>query len=113
MPIQTRLPNPRAADAGAYEAARKGGASPHVARTELNLSLEVGARFERIFRRRVMRGDGEGPLPRYARHGLHVAAVMAQGGYPALSERRMGKLGACVCLPLTRPPTSSHLLEDA
>jgi hypothetical protein len=26
--------------------------------------------------------------PRYAKHGRHVASVLAAGGYPALPERR-------------------------
>ena len=41
-----------------------------------------------LFRSRVSRGGGEEAQPRFARHEAHVAAVMAQGGFPSLTERR-------------------------
>ena len=104
MPTRpTPQPDERAADIAAYEALRRGGAPPTAARTQLSLSPAGALRLETIFSGRASRGAGDEALPKFARHDAHVEAVMAEGGYPALSERRRGKEGACVCLPLTRP----------
>lgn len=48
---------------------------------------------------------GEVQQPKFARHDAHVAAVMEAGGFCAFSERRIGRDGVAVCLPLkwTRP----------
>lgn len=67
----------------AYAALRQGGAPAD--RAQLELALPKGAAFqlERLFLNR------REPLqPRFARHGLHVAAAMAEGGFPVLPERR-------------------------
>ncbi len=70
-----------------YAALRHAGLPPARAAAELRLEPLRALRLERLFRDR--RGGGLNPMrPRYARHGRHVAAVLAQGGYPALPERR-------------------------
>ncbi|MDZ4054270.1 MAG: hypothetical protein U1E24_13585, partial [Phenylobacterium sp.] len=56
----------------------------------------------RAFRGQVARGVGEAQ-PRFAHHDRHVAAVLAEGGFPALTERRIGRNGVQVGLPLTWP----------
>jgi len=50
----------------------------------------------------VARGAGEAQ-PRFAHHERHVARVMGQGGFPALTERRVGRNGVHVGLPLIWP----------
>lgn len=86
-----------------YSALRSGGASPHSARVQLRLEEAQAQRFESIVRARAARGGGDGPAPRFARHDRHVAAVMAQGGFPALTEK--ADAGGCrtVSLPLIWP----------
>ncbi len=70
-----------------YFASRHGGASPEFARLELALPAATGAALEQLFQRRPT--GGTDPMrPRFARHSAHVDAVMAQGGYPVLRERR-------------------------
>jgi hypothetical protein len=70
-----------------YAACRHGGSPPDIVRVQLALPPETAAELERLFQRRP--GGGHGALrPRFARHQAHVQAVMAQGGYPALPERR-------------------------
>ncbi|MEI7573653.1 MAG: hypothetical protein WCJ52_11080, partial [Phenylobacterium sp.] len=60
-------------------------------------------RLERVLRARTARGEGDRQLPKFAHHDRHVRAVMAAGGFWAFSERRIGRDGVAVCLPL-RPP---------
>lgn len=69
------------------------------------MQLDAGAarRLERGFLRVQARGAGDRQLPKFARHEAHVAAVMAQGGFSAFSERRIGRDGVAICLPLIRP----------
>jgi len=70
-----------------YAACRFGGAPPGVAQVELELPEGTAAELERLFRGRS--GGGAGAMrPRFARHEAHVQAVLAEGGYPALAERR-------------------------
>jgi hypothetical protein len=70
-----------------YAACRFGGAPPDIARTQLELPAETAEVLERLFRARP--GGGANAMrPRFARHGAHLRAVMAEGGYPALAERR-------------------------
>jgi len=70
-----------------YAALRHAGVPPARAAAELRLPPFRALRLERLFRAR--QGGGPGSMkPRYARHGRHVAAVLAQGGYPVLPERR-------------------------
>jgi hypothetical protein len=60
--------------------------APPGARAALGLPEAAAARFERLFLARP--GAGPDPMrPRFARHEFHVAAVMAQGGYPMLPEK--------------------------
>jgi hypothetical protein len=70
-----------------YAAARHGGAPPGFVATELALPAETAAKLERLFQRRG--GGGANAMkPRFARHATHVAAALAEGGFPALPERR-------------------------
>ena len=70
------------------------------------MSLEdwQARRFEKLFRARTTRGSGDNQLPKFARHDAHVAAVLAAGGFWAFSERRIGRDGVAVCLPMIAPP---------
>lgn len=87
---------------GDYANLRRGGASPPRIRALLRLGEGDVARLERAFRGQVARGVGEAQ-PRFAHHDRHVAAVLAEGGFPALTERRIGRNGVHVGLPLTWP----------
>jgi hypothetical protein len=70
-----------------YAACRYGGAPPGVVQVQLDLPAETAAELERLFRTRP--GRGVDPMrPRFAQHEAHVDAAMAEGGYPALPERR-------------------------
>lgn len=86
-----------------YAALRQTGTSLARATAELGLSPSAAKRFERAFRARAARGDGDSQRPRFARHDAHVAAVMSQGGFCAFSERRLAGDGMSVCLPLIWP----------
>ncbi|HEY3695163.1 hypothetical protein [Phenylobacterium sp.] len=86
----------------AYAALRRGGAPPGVVRTQLALPAPTAARLEAVFRMRAARGGGEAQ-PKFARHAAHAAAVMAQGGFPSLTERRVGRSSMRVGLPLIWP----------
>ena len=90
---------------GDYANLRRGGAGGAQARGFLRLGGETRPRMGRGLRGQVGRGAGEAQ-PRFARHDKHVAAVMGQGGFPALTERRIGRNGVCVGLPLLWPETS-------
>jgi hypothetical protein len=84
-----------------YAVLRQSGTQARRAQAELGLTPETGERLERLFRARAARGDSQ--VPKFARHDRHVAAVMAQGGFWALSERRIGGDGIVVCLPMIPP----------
>lgn len=73
------------------------------ARLELGLPEGVAEGMERLLQVRTARGAGDRQLPRFARHDRHVAAAMAAGGFWAFSEKRIGKHGMAVCLPLVPP----------
>lgn len=92
---------------GAYAALRLGGAQAATARLQLGLSPRAGARLEAAFRRKSARGGGDAQLPRFARHEAHVAQVLREGGFPALTEARLGRDRVCVRLPLTFPAAAS------
>ncbi len=94
---------PRPADGQDYAALRQSGTSPGRARTQLGLEGWQARRFETLFRKRTARGAGDSQLPKFARHDAHVAAVLAAGGFWAFSERRIGRDGAAVCLPMIGP----------
>lgn len=98
MPQTIRLPSTQD-----YAALRQTGTSPARAMAELGLTAAAGRRLERAFRARVARGDGDSQTPKFARNDAHVAAVMAQGGFCAFSERRLLGEGVSVCLPLIWP----------
>lgn len=85
-----------------YAVLRQTGSSPCRVRRQLRLAPAAAARLEALFRARTARGQGDAQLPKFARHDRHVAAVLAQGGFWALSERRIGRDGLAVCLPLVR-----------
>jgi len=71
-----------------YAALRHGGAPPGRAAIELRLEAPRAERLERLFRARIGGGSDDPMKPRYAKHGRHVADVLAAGGYPAMPERR-------------------------
>jgi hypothetical protein len=98
---QTRTPQP--GDVHDYVALRQSGTHPERARLELNLRPGQARRLERVMRARALRGEGDRQLPKFAHHDRHVRAVMAQGGFWSLSERRIGRDGVAVCLPLLPP----------
>ena len=79
-----------------YAALRQTGTSPLRAQVELGLAAGQARRMERAFRARAAAGLGDIQLPRFARHDAHVAAAMREGGFCALSERRVGKDGMAV-----------------
>lgn len=89
-----------------YAVLRQTGTQARRAQTELGLGEAEARRFEALFRKRAARGAGDPQLPKFARHDAHVAAVMAQGGFWAFSERRLGKTGMAVCLPMIAPRPS-------
>ena len=68
-----------------YAVLRHMGSSPEAARAELDLPEATAARYERLFQGRPGRGP-DSMRPRFARHGAHVRAVLAQGGFPALED---------------------------
>jgi hypothetical protein len=71
----------------AYAALRHGGWPACAAAAQLQLDPLRALRLERLFQAR--RGGGRDPMkPAYARNGRHVAAVLAQGGYPVLPEKK-------------------------
>lgn len=90
---------------GDYANLRRGGSSAAQAGAFLRMEEKTRRHMERAFRGQVARGAGEAQ-PRFARHDKHVAAVMGQGGFPALTERRIGRNGVCVGLPLIWPEMS-------
>ena len=94
---------PKTGDVQTYVALRQSGTHPERARAELDLRPGQARRLERVFRARTARGEGDRQLPKFAHHDRHIRAVMAAGGFWALSERRVGRDGVAVCLPL-RPP---------
>ena len=70
-----------------YAACCFGGAPPDIVRVQLELPAETAVELERLFRARPG-GGAHAMRPRFARHEAHLQAVMAEGGYPALAERR-------------------------
>lgn len=67
-----------------YRVLRYGGSTPEAARTLLDLPAPTADRFEQLFLRSS--GGGDDPMrPAFARHDKHVTAVLAQGGFPALT----------------------------
>lgn len=93
----------RLGDGQNYAALRQSGTQAARVRVELGLDDLSAWRMEKAFRHRADRGVGDVQLPKFARHEAHVAAVMAQGGFCAFSERRLGRSHVAVCLPLIRP----------
>jgi hypothetical protein len=89
-----------------YAALRQSGTQADRARVELGLAPAAARGMERLLQARTARGAGDRHLPKFARHDRHVAEVLAQGGFWALSERRIGKSAFVVCLPLLPPVRS-------
>lgn len=80
-------PPPTTLTSKSYAALRHGGAPPWRAQAQLGLKARVAVRLEKMFQAR--RGGSHDPMrPRFARHAAHVAAVLRQGGFPVLPERR-------------------------
>lgn len=67
-----------------YAALRYGGASQDRARAELAITPGEAGKLEAIFNVGRPGKMLDRMRPRFARHGGHVAAVLAAGGYPAL-----------------------------
>ena len=105
-PMQRKNLPARPVDAQDYAALRQIGTPPQRARQQLGLAIGPARRFEAQFCKRLARGAGGPQLPKFARHEAHVAAVLAAGGFWAFSERRVGKDGVAVCLPLVPPPAA-------
>lgn len=95
--------SPESVSAQDYAALRQTGTQAARARVELGLAEDTAEGMERLLQVRTARGAGDRQLPKFARHDRHVAAVMAAGGFWAFSERRIGKHGMAVCLPLIPP----------
>ena len=93
----------RSGDGQDYAVLRQSGTSAGRARVQLGLGEGMGRRLERRFQAKAARGEGDVQLPKFAWHEAHVASVMAQGGFCAFSERRIGRAGAAACLPLLWP----------
>lgn len=78
-------PIDRRADLGqSYFVLRHSGASAARARVELGLELSTGRTQEALFQVRHPGKGGDPMRPRFARHGAHVAGVLAAGGFPVL-----------------------------
>ena len=86
-----------------YAVLRQSGTQAARVRVQLRLSAPDAQRLEKLFQARNARGEGDRQLPRFAMHDRHVAAVLAQGGFWAFSERRLGKTTVVVCLPMIPP----------
>lgn len=86
-----------------YAVLRRGGAPPGKARALMALDGHTAERLEAHFRAKVATGVGEEAHPRFARHEAHVAAVLAAGGFPSLTERPGAGGGLRVGLPVTWP----------
>lgn len=99
--------SPENVSAQDYAALRQTGTQAARARVELGLAEAVAEGMERVLQARTARGAGDRQLPKFARHDRHVAAVMGEGGFWAFSERRIGKHGMVVCLPLIPPAPPS------
>lgn len=69
-----------------YAALRHGGTPAALARAQLGLTAEVAFRLEKLFQARPG-GGMDAMRPSFARHGEHVAAVQAAGGYPICGSR--------------------------
>ena len=67
-----------------YAALRYGGASQDRARAELAITPLEAGRLETSFHAARPGKLIDRMRPRFARHGAHVAAVLAAGGYPAI-----------------------------
>ena len=68
-----------------YAALRYEGMPPPGAAAVLGLAQATADQLERLFL--ATPGGGDDPMrPRFARHDPHVAAVMAQGGYPVMPD---------------------------
>lgn len=103
--IRSPKPTPPAPLSGLQDYAhlRQTGTPPARAVRLLGLAAQDAARLEARFRAQAGRGDGAAQRPKFARHDRHVAAVLREGGFWALSERRVGRSGLAVCLPLIPP----------
>jgi hypothetical protein len=74
-------------NSAAYAALRHAGAPPRRARLQLALTDRTAQELERAFQIRKWAGPRL-QRPAFARHDAHVRAVWAQGGFPAITERR-------------------------
>jgi len=98
---------PSTPDASHYAALRRGGASASATRLQLGLGEAEASRLEAVFQAQALRGSGEDRPPRFARHERHVAAVMAEGGFPALTEHAAGRASLPLTWPAPMEPTAT------
>jgi len=85
--MNTSIQEPSPLASASYAALRYEGLPPPRARAALGLAPQTATRLERLFQARP--GGGADPMkPRFARHAAHVRSALAQGGFPALPERR-------------------------
>lgn len=104
MGHETHIPLPPLPRSGQdYAALRQTGTPARRAQLELGLANGQARRLEAGFRGKTARGAGDLQLPKFARHEEHVRAVMAQGGFCAFSEHRLGGGAIAACLPLVWP----------
>lgn len=98
----TTLPSPPRSGQD-YAALRQTGTPALRAQVELGLPNGQARRLEAGFRAKAARGAGDLQLPKFARHDEHVRTVMAQGGFCAFSEHRLGGGAIAARLPLVWP----------
>jgi hypothetical protein len=77
-------PSDAPAASAAYANLRYEGFPPPRARAELGLAEGPAARLERLFLTRP--GGRQSQRPRFARHDVHVRAVLQAGGFPVLKR---------------------------
>ena len=94
---------PQRPDGQEYMVLRQIGTQASRAQLELGLSPPRAGVLELQFQRRRTRHPGDSQLPKFARDEGHVRAVMALGGFWALSERAVGPGLWAVCLPMIGP----------
>lgn len=85
-----------------YMALRAAGIDHEPASRRLDLTASAAEKFRTYWRAATITPSLACALPLFARHEDHISLVMAEGGYPRLSERRGPNGHVAVCLPLMR-----------
>ncbi len=84
-----------------FNALRAKGMTTAAAAVRAGISGGYGEYLEGLRRREIVGGGDDGSAPKFAHHDRCVAALIAAGGYDALSEKLMAG-GHIACLPLIR-----------